>query len=104
MLWFKAWLETRWRLGFLAGSILLVWLAPLWTPSTGLSPTVIASRIWMGTHLGTVLLYIFTAIYLAGCGINSQTITPQRQAFMAPCCSRCRFRYHAGGCSLRVLA
>ena len=28
----------------------------------------------MGIQLGTVLLYIFTAIYLAGSGINSQTM------------------------------
>src|ERR1035438_4342070 len=27
----------------------------------------------MGVHLGSVLLYIFTAIFLAGSGINSQT-------------------------------
>ena len=36
MLWYKAWLETRWRLVFLIGLILLVWLTPLWLPSLGL--------------------------------------------------------------------
>jgi len=74
MLWFKAWLEIRWRFAFLVGSTLLIWLTPFWMPSTGVSPAAIASRLWMGTHLGTVFLYIFSAIYLAGSGINSQTL------------------------------
>jgi hypothetical protein len=74
MLWFKAWLEVRWRFAFLVGSILLVWLAPLWVTTTGVHSGVPASRQWMGLQLGSVLLYIFTAIYLAGSGINSQTL------------------------------
>ena len=75
MLWFKAWLETRWRFGFVVGSILLLWLTPLWLPSIGLRVPagVPASRIWLGVHLGSVLLYVFAAIFLAGSGINSQT-------------------------------
>jgi hypothetical protein len=74
MLWLKAWLEVRWRFVFLVGSILLVWLAPLWITATGVQPGVAAARQWMGIQLGSVLLYIFTAIYLAGSGINSQTL------------------------------
>ena len=75
MLWFKAWLETRWRFGFLILSIFVIWLTPHWLPSFGIRlPTgVPASRLWMAIHLGSVLLCIFTAIYLAGSGINSQT-------------------------------
>jgi hypothetical protein len=75
MLWFKAWLETRWRFAFLVGSILFVWLTPLWLPSFGLRlpPGVLASRIWMAVHLGSVLLYIVAANFLAGSGVNSQT-------------------------------
>jgi hypothetical protein len=75
MLWFKAWLETRWRFGFLIGSVLMIWLTPLWLPSLGLRlPSGIpASRLWLGIHLGSVLLYIIAATFLAGSGINSQT-------------------------------
>lgn len=75
MLWFKAWLETRWRVGFVAASILLVWVAPFWLPLLGLRVPAgfPASKLWMAIHLGTVLLYIFAAIFLAGSGINTQT-------------------------------
>jgi len=74
MLWFKAWLETRWRFAFLVGLILLVWLSLEWITATGVHTSVPAARLWMGIQLGSVLLYIFTAIYLAGSGINSQTL------------------------------
>jgi ABC-2 type transport system permease protein len=75
MLWYKAWLETRWRFVFMVGSILLIWLTPLWLPSFGfrLPQGVPASKIWMGVHLGSVLLYIIAANFLAGSGVNSQT-------------------------------
>jgi hypothetical protein len=75
MLWYKAWLETRWRFVFMLGSIILVWLTPLWLPSFGfrLPQGVPASKIWMGVHLGSVLLYIVVANFLAGSGVNSQT-------------------------------
>lgn len=75
MLWYKAWLETRWRFVFMLGSILLLWLAPQFLPFFGfrLPPGVLASRIWMAVHLASVLLYIFAAIFLAGSGVNSQT-------------------------------
>jgi hypothetical protein len=73
MLWFKAWLETRWRFVFLVGLVLLIWLTPLWITATGVHTTVPAARFWMAIQLGSVLLYIFTPIFLAGSGINSQT-------------------------------
>ena len=73
MLWFKAWLEVRWRFVFVVGMILLVWLTPFWITATGVHTTVPAARFWMAIQLGMVLLYIFTAIYLAGSGINAQT-------------------------------
>jgi hypothetical protein len=81
MLWYKAWLETRWRFAFLVGSILLVWLAPMWITATGVQPGVPPSKQWMGIQLGSVLLYIFTAIYLAGSGINSQTLYATTSGF-----------------------
>jgi hypothetical protein len=73
MLWFKAWLEVRWRFAFLVGTILFIWLTPLWISATGVQPGVPAARLWMSIQLGSVLLFIFTAIYLAGSGINAQT-------------------------------
>jgi hypothetical protein len=75
MLWYKAWLETRWRFCFVAGSILFAWAAPLWAPLFHLRPPagIPASRLWLAVHMASVLLYIFAAIFLAGSGINSQT-------------------------------
>jgi hypothetical protein len=79
MLWYKAWLETRWRFAFLVGSILFVWLTPEWITATGVHSGVPAARLWMAIQLGSVFLFIFTAIFLAGSGINTQgayTFTP----------------------------
>jgi len=79
MLWFKAWLEVRWRFFFMVGSILFVWLTPMWITATGVHSGVPAARLWMAIQLASVLLFIFTAIYLAGSGINTQgiyTFTP----------------------------
>jgi hypothetical protein len=75
MLWFKAWLETRWRFCFIAASILFAWATPLWAPLFHLrAPAgVPESRLWLAVHVASVLLYIFAAIFLAGSGINSQT-------------------------------
>ncbi|MGD0800167.1 MAG: hypothetical protein ABR906_02510 [Terracidiphilus sp.] len=82
MLWLKAWLETRWRFVFLVGSILVVWLAPFWITATGVVHSgVPAVKQWMGIQLGSVLLYIFTAIYLAGSGVNSQTMYSATSGF-----------------------
>jgi hypothetical protein len=66
MLWYKAWLETRWRFVFTIGSILLLLL-----PGTlmGAPP----KRIWAGLQLGSALLYCFAPLFLAGAGINTQT-------------------------------
>jgi hypothetical protein len=74
MLWFKAWLEVRWRFVFMVGSILLVWLSPMWITATGVQPGAAAARQWMSIQLGSVLMYIITAIFLAGSGVNSQTL------------------------------
>ena len=71
MLWYKAWLETRWRFFFLVGSIALIWLLPVLVPPLSAAP---ASAQWVGIQLGSVLLFIFAAIYLAGAGINTQTL------------------------------
>jgi hypothetical protein len=79
MLWFKAWLEVRWRFVFLVGSVLLIWLSPWWITATGVHSGVPATRLWMAIQLGSVLMFIFTAIFLAGSGINTQgmyTFTP----------------------------
>ena len=79
MLWYKAWLETRWRFVFMVGMILFVWLTPEWITATGVHSGVPAARLWMAIQLGSVFLFIFTAIFLAGSGINTQgayTFTP----------------------------
>ncbi len=74
MLWYKAWLETRWRFVFIIGSMLLVWLGP---PLLG-AP---AGREWLALKLGAALLYCFAALFLAGAGINSQTTYAATQGF-----------------------
>ena len=66
MLWYKAWLETRWRFGFTIGSMMLLWLKG---PLLGVAP----ERLWRSLGLESALLYCFAALFLAGAGINSQT-------------------------------
>lgn len=66
MLWYKAWLETRWRFVFTIGSMLLLWLT---IPLLGAPP----ERLWPAFELDSALLYCFAALFLAGAGINSQT-------------------------------
>lgn len=66
MLWYKAWLETRWRFLFTIGSMALLLLPG---PLLGAPP----ERLWLGLQLGSALLYCFAALFLAGAGINSQT-------------------------------
>jgi hypothetical protein len=75
MLWYKAWLETRWIVGLFVGIIVFVWLTPLWMPLFGmrLPPGIPATRIWMAIHLGSVFTSFFVANGLAGSGVNSQT-------------------------------
>lgn len=68
MLWYKAWLETRWRFLFMIGSLMLVWFGiPLLVPGAPMK------RLWLGLQLGSILLYCCTALFLAGSGINTQT-------------------------------
>ncbi|HWQ54304.1 MAG TPA: hypothetical protein VN442_11505 [Bryobacteraceae bacterium] len=66
MLWYKAWLETRWRFVFTIGSMALLFLPG---PLLGVPP----ERLWRSLQLGSALLYCFAALFLAGAGINSQT-------------------------------
>lgn len=66
MLWYKAWLETRWRVAFTIGSLALIWFT---VPSLDAPP----ERLWRALQLAAVLLYCFAALFLAGAGINSQT-------------------------------
>jgi hypothetical protein len=75
MLWYKAWLETRWIFLLFVGLMLLAWLTPLWMPAFGfrLPPGVSASRIWLGVHMGSLFISYFVANALAGSGVNSQT-------------------------------
>jgi hypothetical protein len=68
MLWYKAWLETRWRFLFMIGSMMLVWFG---IPS--LVPGAPMNRLWLGLQLGSILLYCCTALFLAGAGVNTQT-------------------------------
>ena len=70
MLWYKAWLETRWRFIFALGMIVL--LCGL-CRFNGFRVGGPASRQWFGLQLESVLLSVFTAIFLAGAGINAQT-------------------------------
>lgn len=66
MLWYKAWLETRWRFALMIGFMLLVFLRG---PLLGVPP----ERLWRGLEMGSALLYCAAALFLAGAGINSQT-------------------------------
>jgi hypothetical protein len=66
MLYYKAWLETRWRFVFTMVST----AALTWAPEFLGIPT---QKSWMGLALGMALLNCFAALYLAGAGINSQT-------------------------------
>jgi len=100
MLWLKAWLRCDALLCF-SGGIEIWWCGLRPCGSTRrVQSGVAASRQWMGLQLGSVLLTIFTAIYLAGSGINSQTTVRRDnripwfhvlQLFL--------FRFRGGGCS-----
>ncbi len=67
MLWYKSWLETRWRFIFSVGAIFLIRLPGLFRDPPP------ADRLWFGLQLGSTLICIFAALFLAGAGINSQT-------------------------------
>jgi len=91
MLW-SSLLETRWRFVFILGSILLVWVAPLWLPSTGGVGGGGCVEDGKALQLESALLYIFAAIYLAGAGSILKRVRATT-AFMVPCCSRCLCRF-----------
>jgi hypothetical protein len=67
MLWYKAWLETRWRVAFW----LVCTAGLLFLPKFLNAPPKAA---WVGFQLQSVLMGCFVAIYLAGSGINTQTL------------------------------
>ncbi|HTW78667.1 MAG TPA: hypothetical protein VME23_03880 [Terracidiphilus sp.] len=73
MLWYKAWLETRWRFGYVAGFIL---------GTLGIFQLVgISKQIGPGLRLESTLMFCFAALYLAGSGINTQTFYSARSSF-----------------------
>jgi hypothetical protein len=65
MLWYKAWLETRWRFIFMLATIAVMWVPDL----LGLP----SQRLAIALRLAAVLQFSVTALFLAGAGINTQT-------------------------------
>ena len=53
MLWYKAWLETRWRFIFALGSIVLLWFMPEWIP--GLGGPRVETVVWPSIGVGASL-------------------------------------------------
>ena len=76
MLWYKAWLETRWRFGF----VLLCTAGLLFLPDFLNAPP---NRWWIAIELQSVLMGCFAGIYLAGSGINTQTFYGVTSGFHA---------------------
>jgi hypothetical protein len=76
MLWYKAWLETRWRFVFVIGSVAVILVT---LPARAPSP----QRLWLAVNFGSSLLYLFAALFLAGAGINSQTTYGATSGFHA---------------------
>lgn len=74
MLWYKAWLETRWRFGFL----LLCSIALMALPPVIPAPQ---TRWWIGFEMQISLLGAFAAVYMAGSGINTQTFYAATSGF-----------------------
>jgi hypothetical protein len=74
MLWYKAWLETRWRFVFLIGSmVFMLFLGPiLGSPPAKFSPAL---------RLASSLLYCVAACFFAGAGINTQTFYAATSGF-----------------------
>jgi hypothetical protein len=73
MLWYKAWLETRWRFGYVAGFVV---------GTLGIFALIGASKqVGAAMKLESALMYCFAAIYLAGSGINTQTFYSARSSF-----------------------
>ncbi len=69
MLWYKAWLETRWRLLLLAPMIGLMVLPHLFDTRQGSQ-----WQMWRALRAMSPLLYWFAAMFLSGAGINTQTV------------------------------
>ena len=66
MLWWKAWMETRWRVVFLVGCFALLWAeAPLFG--------VPMAKLRIVLVLQYAVMWGFAATMLAGAGLNSQT-------------------------------
>lgn len=74
MLWYKAWLETRWRVVFIIASALL---CPLTLSTSGAPP----SRLWLGFEVLSSSICCFAALYLAGSGVNTQTTYSAKTGF-----------------------
>ena len=75
MLWYKAWLETRWRLVLVLGLTILMWFRFT-------SPLLVPPRmVWRALEFGSALLYCFAAFFLAGAGVNSQTTYGAARAY-----------------------
>lgn len=74
MLCYKAWLETRWRFGFL----LLCSIALMALPVAYSAPQ---ARWWIGFEMQVSLLGALAAVYLAGSGINTQTFYSATSGF-----------------------
>ena len=66
MLWWKAWMETRWRLVFV-----LACLAVLWAEGPLFGVAMVKLRAAFALQYG--LVWGFAATMLAGAGLNSQT-------------------------------
>jgi hypothetical protein len=67
MLWYKSWLETRWRFVFVLGSVVLQWLVIMLASTEG------SEMIWARLSLTAPLMFCFAAIFLAGSGVNTQS-------------------------------
>jgi hypothetical protein len=73
MLWYKAWLETRWRFCYVAGFILGTFAMFVMIG--------IAKQVGEGMRLESALMFCFAGLYLAGSGINTQTFYSARSSF-----------------------
>jgi hypothetical protein len=74
MLWYKAWLETRWRFAFLLGCTAALMLLPY-------SLKAPQNRWWVAFEIQTAAVGCIAGIYLAGSGINTQTLYSATSGF-----------------------